>query len=73
MTYRVRICNMTPHHGEGRDRNGKLWRWDFGEYVGPLFVNKRGDPLKVQPLSEDHPAWQPFEKWFAQRQKAKKS
>lgn len=67
MTYGVRLCTMTPHSGEGRDRRGRLWRWEFGEHVGPLFVDKRGEPLKVQPIDEDHPAWEPFGKWLATR------
>lgn len=64
MVNHVRICNLSPLHGEGTDRNGKLWRWDFGEYFGPTFVGKKGDPLPVQPMEEDHPAWEPFEKWL---------
>jgi len=62
----VHICNMSPHHGEGVDRNGKLWRWDFGYMVGPTFVNKSGEPLKNQPMTESHPAWEPFERWLAE-------
>jgi len=67
MAYAIRICNTTPHSGEGYDRHGRLWRWDFGEYVGPIFLGKRGDPLKVQPRSERHPAWEPFNKWLNER------
>lgn len=67
MAYGVRICNLSPHSGEGFDRNGKLWRWDFGEYVGPTFVNQDGTPIKNQPMKETHPAWEPFNRWLAER------
>lgn len=72
MAYGVRICNLSPHSGEGVDRNGKLWRWDFGEYMGPTFLGKNGDPLKNQPMSEKHPAWEPFNRWLANRQPTSK-
>lgn len=56
--------------GSGVDRNGKLWRWDFHEYCGPLFLKKNGDPLKNQPMTENHPAWAPFEAWLRDRSKS---
>jgi len=72
MTYGVRICNLTPERGEGYGRDGKLYRWEFGEYIGPVFVGKNGDPLKNQPVRENYPCWKPFEEWFAQRKPKEK-
>lgn len=67
MAYGIRLCTMTPEAGEGMDRNGRMWRWHFGENVGPLFVDHRGEPLEVQPIKENHPAWEPFNKWLESR------
>lgn len=64
---RLCICCLPTDFGEGVDRNGRLWRWEFSEMFGPLFVDKKGDPLRVQPISEKHAAWQPFEHWLADR------
>lgn len=67
MSYGIRICNLSPHYGQGKDRYGKLWRWDFGEHVGPTFLKKNGEPLERQPTEEKHPAWEPFNKWLAEK------
>ena len=62
------ICLYPPpgsiKFGEGIDRNGKLWRWEFQERFGPLFLRKDGEPLVNQPIAEDHPAWKPLIEWF---------
>jgi hypothetical protein len=61
---RIHICNFFRDYGEGLDRYGRRWRWDFSEMFGPLFVDAKGEPLKVQPMSERHAAWEPFNKWY---------
>lgn len=63
----LHICCFTTHQGEGVDRNGKRWRWDFSEMFGPTFLDHRGEPLTRQPMSERHPAWAPFNAWLAQQ------
>lgn len=68
---RLCICCLPTDMGEGFDRNGRLWRWEFSEMFGPLFVDKRGGPLKVQPMDERHPAWVPFEEWLTARMTGK--
>jgi hypothetical protein len=45
--------------------NGKEWRWDFHEYMGPTFLRKSGDPLTKQP-GEKNPVWQAFADWLKQ-------
>jgi hypothetical protein len=60
----IHVCSFVDAEGSGVDRNGKLWRWEFHEYCGPLFLKKNGDPLKNQPMTETHPAWTPFEAWL---------
>jgi len=56
-------CNHAIWFGSGKDRNGKLWQWEYTPLYGPLFVGKRGEPLARQPIQENHRAWEPFEKW----------
>ena len=53
-------CSHARYDGEGIDRNGKLWRWSFNPRFGPLFLRKDGEPLKNQPMTENHPAWDAF-------------
>ena len=49
--------------GRGIDRNGKLWRWEFNYYFGPLFLRKDGEPMVNQPGGK-HPAWSAFDRWW---------
>lgn len=62
-------CSHALFFGEGKDKNGKLWRWEFNLYHGPLFLRKDKEPLVNQPAREDHPAWKPFEAWYSKLQK----
>lgn len=64
--YGVRICSFHEADGEGVDINGRKWRWEFSSQFGPLFVDPRGNPLKVQP-GEKSPAWPVFNRWLDQR------
>jgi len=57
-------CSHAIFFGEGEDKKGKIWKWEFRSYGGPLFLRKDGEPLVNQPTEDDHPAWEPFEKWF---------
>ncbi|HDZ14325.1 hypothetical protein LCGC14_1513950 [marine sediment metagenome] len=57
-------CSHALYVGQGKDRNGKLWRWQYNPAVyGPDFLKKNGDFMKRQPAGENHPAWGPFLKW----------
>ena len=56
-------CSHSIWLGEGKDKNGKVWRWEFNSRFGPTFLRKDLEPLVNQPIEEDHPAWEPFEKW----------
>jgi len=60
-------CSHAIFSGEGKDRNGKIWRWEFSPQFGPLFVGKRGNSLKNQPIMPWHRAWEPFETWLKKR------
>jgi len=61
------LCIFPPpgslRFGEGKDKNGKLWRWEFHEYMGPSFLRKDGEPLVNQP-GEKSPAWDVFNEWY---------
>lgn len=52
--------------------NGKEYRWEFHEYLGPTFIGKRGEPLKWQPGSR-HPVWTVFHQWLKDWKDTKKS
>jgi hypothetical protein len=57
-------CSHAIFKGEGKDRTGKVWRWEYAPYYGVTFVGKKGEPLKHQPIAERHRAWQPFQVWY---------
>lgn len=64
--YGIRICSFHETDGEGVDVNGRTWRWEFSSQFGPLFVDTRGNPIKIQP-PEKSPAWPVFQCWYDQR------
>ena len=55
-------CSHAIFCGEGKDKNGKLWKWDFNSHFGPNFLRKGGKALAVQPSEKSH-AWPIFEEW----------
>jgi hypothetical protein len=55
-------CSHSIYFGEGKDKNGKVWKWEFNSRFGPVFLKKDGQPLKNQP-SEKNTIWPVFEKW----------
>jgi hypothetical protein len=71
MAYGVRICSFHDASGEGVDINGRMWRWDFSRQFGPLWIDHRGNPLKVQP-AETSPAWSVFNRWYEEWKKTHK-
>lgn len=63
---------VTVSDGEGSAVvNGRTWRWDFHEYLGPTFVNKHGEMLKRQP-GPRNPVWPAFEQWVRERNARKR-
>ena len=64
-----RKCSHSLTFGEGRDTGGRLWKWEFNPWFGPLFLRADGEPLKRQPIAENHPAWAPFEAWQKRHEK----
>jgi hypothetical protein len=49
-------------------KDGTEYRFDWHDYCGPTFVNKRGEPLARQP-GERNPMWKAFNAWAAQGRK----
>ena len=47
-----------------KGKSGRTYTFDFDRNHGPLFTNRRGDPLKRQP-GEHHEAWDAFDAWLA--------
>lgn len=52
---------------------GKPVYFDFDEMFGPLVVDKHGQPLKRQPISETDPFWPPFNRWLAEYRMRKRA
>lgn len=56
------------HGPEACQRRVKVrgrWQWfDFDERFGPLLTDRHGEPLKAQPITENHAFWKPFEAWL---------
>ncbi len=50
---------------------GVLYKWDFHEYCGPLFLDGEGEPLKKQP-GPRHAVWKYFNDWLKHRTEMKR-
>lgn len=46
---------------EVTDSRGKVWRFDFDKWCGPMWLNKDGSMRKCQ--NPCRYAWEAFEKW----------
>ena len=55
-------CKYAFYKGEGTDKDGKIWRWEYRPQFGPEFVTKAGWLVKYQPIEGD-PAWDLFYRW----------
>jgi hypothetical protein len=60
------VCVFPPpgsvRFGEATDHRGKVWRWEFHEWMGPSFLRKDGELLARQPGPKS-PAWELFYRW----------
>jgi hypothetical protein len=55
-------CKHAFYKGQGKDKSGKLWLWEYRPQQGVDFVTKAGKHLKYQPIVGD-PVWDLFEAW----------
>lgn len=51
--------------------NGRVWRWEFHEYLGPGWLKKDGNPKKCQ-CPTIKAVWDAFEKWHRKYKRSKK-
>lgn len=60
-------CSHALYFGRGKDKNGKMWRWEFNpRFHRTTFIRENGLGLKNQP-QEKSPAWPVFKKWNNRR------
>ena len=60
------VCYPDENGIRVKGQSGRTYTFDFDSYGGPLFTNRRGDPLKRQP-AEHHEAWDAFQAWWSAR------
>jgi hypothetical protein len=41
--------------------NGRIWRFDYDSWFGPLWLKKNGEPRECQ--NPNKAVWQAFEEW----------
>ena len=64
-------CAFDYCDGEGSAVvKGRAIRWEFHEYLGPIFLRADGEPMKSQP-GEGHGVWRHFEAWLPKYQAAR--
>jgi hypothetical protein len=63
------IISFADTTGSVRVKN-RIYRFEFDDYLGPIFLKKNGDPLENQPL-ENHPVWPGFYKWLKRYEEKK--
>ena len=51
---------------------GRVWRWQFHEYGGPLFLRADGEPRKNQ-CPTVKAVWDAFKRWHKRYERAKRA
>lgn len=65
------VCFIDYADGEGRATiDGKVWRWEFHEFCGPLWLRQDGEPRKNQ-CPTNKKVWSAFEAWHVKWLKSK--
>ena len=65
------VCFLDYADGEGEAAvDGRIWRWDFHEWVGPTFLRTDGNPRANQNPSKK--VWAAFTRWHKKYKRAKK-
>lgn len=64
-THSVIFMDFPDAFGQGRHK-GRVYRWEFHNYLGPLFLRKDGEPMVRQP-GQRSGAWVPFNRWLKAR------
>lgn len=62
------VCFIDFADAEGSATvNGKVWRWEYHNFLGPTFVLANGEARKCQ--NPPKAVWAAFEKWEKNRNK----
>ena len=61
------VCSFDDATGEARV-NGRTYRWEFHDYLGPTFLKADWDTPLVRQPGEKHPVWDAFDKWLVEYQ-----
>jgi len=52
--------------------NGRVWRWEFNEWGGPLWLRADGEPRKCQ-YPTAPAVWDAFTRWHHRYERAKRA
>ena len=64
----IHLCSFCEATGRTKVE-GVWWQWEFHHYLGPTFIDKRGEMIDFPP--EKHPVWVRFERWLERYQRRK--
>jgi len=54
----ISVCDSPDQQMEVK---GRIWRFDYDRWVGPLWLKKNGEPRECQ--NPNKAVWQAFENW----------
>jgi len=54
----ISVCDSPDQQMEV---NGRIWRFDYDRWLGPLWLKKNGEPRECQ--NPNKAVWQAFENW----------
>lgn len=70
MTARVSAIIDSFCEAEGTAKvGGRIWRWEFHHFLGPTFVDKNGNSVRLP--AENSPVWEAFNAWLWQHYTAR--
>ena len=59
-------CSFAKAVGVEYEYRGKVYRWDFSEMFGPLWIDEEGEPLAEQYRHHACACWKAFYKWLGE-------
>jgi hypothetical protein len=60
------VCSLASAVGVEYEYRGKVYRWDFSEMFGPLWLGEDMEPLADQYRHHACSCWKAFSKWMAE-------
>jgi hypothetical protein len=55
------VISVCDNPDQQLDVNGRIWRFDYDRWLGPVFLKKNGEPRECQ--NPNKAVWQAFENW----------